>query len=237
MDIRSKSAESKSNGGTVDLRLRVKAGPQETKNLAPDHNPKGRPKREQSSPTLPLTTQHATQPATVDLTGPAEEIKTVPQVEIPLFIPPPNVPAFTEEMLVDEPNATATSIERTRQSNRKYQPTVEDELIESTPVPNKSLEQPRYFTRSDKRKRSASGAAKDERTAKIARAMIAELLDELDAVPGELKGPLESAFPTEATMIREQLGDEFFRVSILVRNFSGRPSSTVKEGDGDWGLG
>jgi len=72
--------------------------------------------------------------------------------------------------------------------------------------------------------------------------MIAELLgqgalDELDAVPGELKGPLESAFPAEATMIREQLGDEFFRVSILVRNFSGSPSSTVKEGDGDWGLG
>jgi len=61
--------------------------------------------------------------------------------------------------------------------------------------------------------------------------MIAELLgqdalDELDAVPGELKGPLESAFPAEATMIREQLGDEFFRVSILVRNFSGSPSST-----------
>jgi len=72
--------------------------------------------------------------------------------------------------------------------------------------------------------------------------MIAELLgqdalDELDVVPGELKGPLESAFPAEATMIREQLGDEFFRVSILVRNFSGSPSSTVKEGAGDWGLG
>ena len=88
--------DEKSKGGTVDLRLRVKAGPQGTKNLAPDRNPKGRPKKEQSSPTLPLTTQHTTQPATVDLTGPAEEIKTVPQAEIPLFIPPPNVPAFTK---------------------------------------------------------------------------------------------------------------------------------------------
>lgn len=72
--------------------------------------------------------------------------------------------------------------------------------------------------------------------------MIAELLgqgalDEFDAVPGELKGPLESAFPAEATMIREQFGGGFFRVSILARNFSGSPSSTVKEGDGDWGLG
>ncbi|RFU24803.1 hypothetical protein B7463_g11531, partial [Scytalidium lignicola] len=75
-------------GGTVDLRIRnCEAGSQGTPNTMSDCKPRGRPKKDANTETI-LTK------ATLDN---LPRLKTTPQVIIPPFTPPPNVPAFTEE--------------------------------------------------------------------------------------------------------------------------------------------
>jgi hypothetical protein len=76
-------------GGTVDLRIRnCAAGPQGTPNLAFDRRPRGRPKGLKDVEPLPLSTDLLT---TI----------SVPRIEIPVFTPPANIPAFTEEDMPD----------------------------------------------------------------------------------------------------------------------------------------
>ncbi|CZS92418.1 related to TY4B TY4B protein [Rhynchosporium agropyri] len=72
-----------SKGGSVDLRLRnCVSGPQGTLNVAPDRKARGRPRL-------------------------AEEMEldfdstAIPEVQLPSFTPPTNVPRFTEEDMVD----------------------------------------------------------------------------------------------------------------------------------------
>jgi hypothetical protein len=64
-------------GGTVDLRLRGESGPKGTTNVQPDRLPRGRPKKELPIPDKP-------------------QVKTIPQVIIKPFKPPPNVTRFDE---------------------------------------------------------------------------------------------------------------------------------------------
>ena len=75
-------------GGSVDLKIRnCLAGPQGTINVALDRKPRGRPRGLKDMEPRPITTPITTMP--------------VPQVEIPTFTPPANVPAFTEEDMPD----------------------------------------------------------------------------------------------------------------------------------------
>jgi len=80
-------------GGIIDLRLRVPAGPQGTKNRVADRNPVGRPKRDAVPLTLPVPL----------LLIP----KTTLQVVIPAFNPPAGIPRFTEEDMEDTKDVTA----------------------------------------------------------------------------------------------------------------------------------
>jgi hypothetical protein len=190
-------------GGTMDLRIRnSKSGPQGTKNVMLDRNPRGRPKGS--------TTKN--------------------KVIIPSFIPPPDVPTFIEQDMLDvdepiveptvRPIAKAKRSQRANPKNKSVsttpttlmplpQPIVEDALVENQSdnstreqMKGPSKEMPRYFTRGSNRKRADSDIAEEEHDAKRARAMITQLLsndDEIDI--DELKDLLgeefETAFPAE----------------------------------------
>jgi hypothetical protein len=75
-------------GGTMDLRLHVKAGPQGTPNIVPNQKAKGRPRKDHLLERLTL--------------------KATPQVVIPFFKPPENIPTYTEKDIADRGNTELT---------------------------------------------------------------------------------------------------------------------------------
>ena len=75
------------------MRLRCEAGPNGTSNDHPDRMPRGRPKQQQADQ----------QPAPL-------KVKLIPQVVIPHFVPPPNIPRFSEEGDIPEVEAPAENL-------------------------------------------------------------------------------------------------------------------------------
>jgi hypothetical protein len=107
--------------------------------------------------------------------------QTVPQVVIPHFTPPPNVPIFDDdnEEQIESPSAPQSPAQ-----------TDESAPTESLTPTNPDL--PRYFTRAEKRKRSDSSSADTDQYSKIVRALIAQ--GELNIEDLET---LELAYPAE----------------------------------------
>jgi hypothetical protein len=179
-------------GGTIDLRIRnCKVGPQGTPNVLEDRRPRGRPKRELAvQPVNPIAAQ-PTSPTTP---------KTIPVVEIPPFVPPPNIPKFSEDDDIEgeDGKANQSTTKDESQSNSEEIPTprkddstrMAGEMDSPRPTslePDVQMEEaPRYFTRS-KRKRSNSLNEEDERLAKIVKAMLAQLQ----------QAKTETAFPAQ----------------------------------------
>jgi hypothetical protein len=174
-------------GGTIDLKLRCKAGPQGTLNEPPDRNPRGRPKKQPA-------TELATQP---QVPLPTQVVKPIPVKPVPVkatpqvVVPPENVPrAESKEPKPEKEDQTSPT--ETKDNAVVPDIMVEEPTQDAQPMPTAPLPQqdaPRYFTRA-KRKRAADEAVEDERLSKIIRAMLAQV--ELTEEDIEV---LTSAFP------------------------------------------
>ncbi|KAG6235284.1 hypothetical protein E4U23_000747, partial [Claviceps purpurea] len=202
-------------GGSVDLRLRnCPAGPQGTRNVAPDRRPRGRPKKlmteavgesvdvEMIDPTAPAEAPIVEEPLAE--TQPLEEITVnPPDVEPPLTAPTMETPtvALVDEAADDaQPTDAAqdTDVDLLHDSQDSPGHQVEDrqevQQDDNTTMVTGS-EQPRYFTRAT-RKRALSDTD-EESIAKRVRAMIAHLLSNSTDVKTYLNLDHESAFPAE----------------------------------------
>jgi hypothetical protein len=116
--------DEKTRGGTLDLRLRG-GMPQGHPNWFEDRRPVGRPRQEPQATRVvePVPETHRT---------------TTPQVIIPEFTPPPNVPSFTDAELEESDKKSPVETDTTDLPLAEEVP-----LPQTTPLEQTSIEQPR----------------------------------------------------------------------------------------------
>ena len=184
-------------GGKVELRLRnIPAGPQGTQNTMPDRKPRGRPKKvltPDPSPVEPTLTEPTLTEPTITEPSLAEVVESTLAEPALAEVTEPAPVVLTSEPTkrkMGRPSKSVTVLPATSSQSERVPDLITEEEPEEPSLP----EDPRYFTRGSKRKRSEQETIEDGRLRKIVRAMLAQvdLTDEETQL-------FEKAFP--ATMI------------------------------------